>query len=966
MATLSHTQTESGGNAAAAIGEIRAAITGEVRTDRLSRALYATDGSIYEIFPDCLVLPRTAEDVAATVRICSKHRVPLTARGAGTGLTGGAVNGGVQLDCSRWLNRIVGIDPQARTATVEAGVVLDELNDQLKPHGLYFAPDPATSSRATVGGTVSNNASGSHSIVIGRTNDHVQSLDVVLSDGSMHTWGETARHTDNPLAKQCEDVLSAVAGECADEIARRYPNILRKNGGYALDRLTADSGRVNVEQVICGSEGTLAVVVRATLKLLPLPKHKTLVVVHFDELMDALGSVPPLLEHKPAAVELVDKFILDAARANPIMAKRGRFLQGDPAAILAAELYDEDEGMLEHRVQGLLDDLKAKSIGYAASVLREAARQADVWEMRKAGLGLLMSKPGDNQPIPFVEDASVPPSRLREYIERQQRIFHEEGCEQAGYYAHASVGLLHVRPVLNMKMAEDVQRMKRIGDRVSSLVVEFGGAMTGEHGDGIIRSSWLEKQYGPKIIEAFRRIKQTFDPHGILNPGKIVDPLPMTENLRFGPDFRTEEPRMMLDFTAYGGMAGLAAMCTGVGQCRQRLVGTMCPSYQATGDETDTTRARANALRLALSNRDILDGLSAPELERVFDLCISCKACKTECPTGTDVARLKTEWLAYRNRHFGVPARSRMIGRSVELAWWGSAFAPLSNWIAQAAPVRAWLERRYGIDRRVPPPKFVRRTFRKWYARHRKNRDAGADKPKVVYFVDSWANYYQPDVGIAAVKVLEALGYHVIAPPTKCCGRPLISKGLLPEAKLLAEQNVEVLSPFADRRIPIVGTEPSCVSVLQDEMPQLVRDLDSRRIADLSMNIETFVARELERRPDALRFRTDRPAVVYHGHCHQKALVGTDDAMAVLNASAANAASEINSGCCGMAGSFGHEVEHYEVSRAIGEQRLFPAIRDRGDAEVVVSGFSCRHQIEHHTGVHPKHVVEYLAEALDG
>ena len=794
----------------------------------------------------------------------------------------------------------------------------------------------------------------------------MRSLDVVLSDGSTCTWGDEVERQDNPLAQRCEETLSAVAGDYADEIAARYPQVTRRNSGYGLDRLRLGNGRINPQAVVCGSEGTLCVIVGATLDLSPLPKHTGVVVIHYDGVLPALASVPAILKHDPAAVELIDRFILDAAKANPAMARKRWFLQGDPEALLGVELYDEDAAGLKRRLADLAADLKARSSGFAWPIITDPDKQNDVWEVRKAGLGLLMSKPGDPQPYAFVEDTAVDPARLHDYIKQFGEILAEEGVPRAGYYAHASVGCLHVRPVLNLKKREDVERLHRIGDRISSLALEYGGTITAEHGDGIVRSSWLAKMYGPRIIEAFGKVKNVFDPQGILNPGKIVDPLPIDENLRYGEGFDSQQPATILDFSLHGGMAGLAGMCSGVGQCRQRLVGTMCPSYMATGDETHTTRARANALRIALSNRDLLTGLSDPALEEVFDLCLSCKACKTECPTGTDIAKLKAEWLAARNRRLGVPKRSRLIARSIELAVWGSRFAPLSNWIMQSKVVRAFMEHLYGLDRRVPPPRFARTTFRRWFARHRKTRrlEAGATRPKVVYFVDTWVNYYTPQVGIAAVKVLEALGCEVVVPPTVCCGRPLISTGLLPEAKLLAEDNVDVLTSYVDRGIPIVGTEPSCISTLTDELPQLVRTPEARRIAESARTVEMFVADALEKNPNALRFKEGRRSLIYHGHCHQKALTGTGEAMSVLSACTGGGAAEINSGCCGMAGLFGHEVEHYEVAKAVGEQRLFPAIRQRGDARVAVSGFSCRHHIQHHTGAHPRHLIEYLADAL--
>jgi FAD/FMN-containing dehydrogenase/Fe-S oxidoreductase len=971
---LTAARAESAG-LASVLQELRSESSCQIRNDRLARAIYATDASIYEICPDVVVFPRCAADVQAVVRACARCAVAVTPRGAGTGLTGGCVNRGVVLDLSRHLNRVLEIDPQARTARVEPGVVLDELNAQLKPHGLHFSPDVATASRATIGGMIGNNSAGAHSILVGRTCDHVLGLEAVLSDGSLARWGAGTQgsaslaDSASELADKCEQALAAVAAEYADEIAARFPKVFRRNGGYALDRLRTAHGRTNVEQVIVGSEGTLCITVAATLKLLPLPKHKGLLVIHYADLLAALRSVPAVLAHQPAAIELLDKLILDGTKVNPAMRPRRWFLDGDPAAILIVEFYDEDAAGLQRRLADLAADMQSRGIGYARRTITEPAQQADVWHVRKAATGLLLSRPGDMQPHDFIDDCAVEPARLADYITRLNEILTEEGVERAGYYGHTSVGLLHVRPALNLKTREGVQRLRRIADRVSRLVQEFEGAMTGEHGEGLVRSEWIERMFGPNLVEAFRKVKTTFDPHGIFNPGKIIDPLPMDSNLRYGAGFTSHQPATMLDFSKHGGMAGLAEMCSGVGDCRKRLVGTLCPSYMATGEETHTTRARANALRLALSNRDLLDGLADPALDEVFDLCLSCKACKTECPTGTDVAKLKTEWLHHRNQRLGVPRRSRLIARSVDLAIWGSRFAPLSNPLLGSKAARVMMEHWYGLDRRVPPPPFARQTFRAWFARRRPH--AAADLQagrltRVVYFADTWTNCYTPQVGIAAVKVLEALGCQVLVPPTVCCARPLISKGLLDEAARLAHRNVEVLGQFAERGLPILGTEPSCVSALTDELPQLVRTDAARRIAALVQPLEQFVAAKLRETPELLNPDSSRSPLLFHGHCHQKALTGTADVMRLLAlCTPGGDAQEINSGCCGMAGSFGHEVEHYEVARAIGEQRLFPAIRARGQAQIAVAGFSCRHHIAHHTGVAARHWVEYVAEALN-
>ena len=950
-------------NTTKAIEAINAAIDGDVRSDRLSRAIYATDASIYEIIPDAVVFPRSTADIQATLRICNAHRVPLTPRGAGTGLTGGAVNYGIQLDCSRHLNRIHYIDAARRIARVEPGVVLDQLNAAASDYGLHFAPDVATSSRATIGGMIANNSCGAHSVIYGRTVDHIVSIDVVLADGSQCTWGADAPPPSGQLAMACERVLVDVADRHAAEIRARYPKVMRRNGGYALDRLTTDP--VNPHTIICGSEGTLGVVVGATVQLTPLPRCKGLVVAHFTDLFEALAATPIILQHAPAAVELIDRMIVNATTLNPTLQPKRSFIQGAPAALLIIELYDDNDPRLRARLREVVADLKARGLGYAHPMIIDPDQQSNVWDIRKSGLGLLMSKPGDRQPYAFVEDTAVDPERLADYIKCFYEILQQEGAPEAGCYAHASVGCLHIRPVLNLKKTGDIARMRRIADRVSSLALQFGGTMTGEHGDGLLRSQWLDKIYGPTLIRAFAAIKSAFDPNGILNPGKIVNCQPMDRNLRYGGDFRTAQPLTVLDFSTHGGMSGLAGMCSGVGQCRQKAVGTMCPSYMATGDEMHTTRARANALRLALSNRDLLDGLDDSALTEVMDLCLMCKACKTECPTGTDMARLKSEWLAARHRTVGASRGARFIAAAPRMAAWGSRCAPLSNWIAQSRIARALLERRYGLDRRIAPPRFARRTFRKWYARYRKTRGHNHDQPVVAYFVDTWTNFYAPPVGIAAVTALEALGYHVICPPMPCCGRPLISQGFLSQAQVLAQEGVAALSPLIEQGIPIIGTEPSCILTMVDEYPQLVRSGTAHRIAQLTFTFESFVARVLESAGDRITFRQSSTPIRYHGHCHQKTMVGTGDAMSVLQV-CSDDVSEIDSGCCGMAGSFGHLRRHYDIAHAIGDERLFPAVRANPTATIAVSGFSCREQLVHHTRARPRHVAEILAGALAG
>ena len=965
-------QSNTSGDVKALATRLQAELAGDTRFDALARTMYATDASMYEITPIGVVWPRSVHDVVTTVRACREYGIPLVARGAGTGLTGGAVGAGLQLDLSRYMNRIGSLDRQARTIEVEPGVVLDELNAHLEPHGLMFAPDVATSSRATLGGMIANNSCGAHSVVFGRTVDHVAALTVVLADGDVVTFGDhhpplangSQKESDQTGPHRLEKELEHIRDDCYEEIVNRFPKVLRSNGGYGLDRLGPPGTPAKAIKILCGSEGTLGIVVGAKLKLVPLPKFRGLCVLNFGSLSDALAVTPAILEHEPAAVELVDRMILQAAQRSPINTQTYPFLSGDPEALLIVELFGEDQKSLTARLDALVADGGVISSSQGVNLITDPSLQEKVWNLRRAGLGLLMSKPGDDQSYAFVEDSAVDPSRLREYIDRFRKILAGENVD-AGFYAHASVGCIHVRPILNLKRAQDVERMRRIAEAASDLALEFGGAMTGEHGDGLVRSCWLEKMYGPRIIQAFREIKQLFDPQNLLNPNKIVDPLSMTDHLRYGPTWKSKPVKTHLDFSAHGGMAGLASMCSGVGVCRQRLVGTMCPSYMATNDEVHTTRARANALRVALSNRGLLEGLSDPALDEVMDLCIGCKACKNECPTGVDMARLKAEYLSHKNLRQGVPLRARMVADLPQRLRTMGRFPRITNLISRSRLMRAWMQARYGLDARLALPKLATQSFRAWFQHHRKTRPPQpAPRGTIMYLVDTWTNYFTPQTGIATVSLLEAAGYEVLCPRTMCCGRPAISQGLLGEAKRLAEFNVRRLIPFAAKGGLIVGSEPSCTLTYVDEYPQLVRSPSARTVADRVVTIETLLARLLRDHPGALTFREPTTDLKYHAHCHQRAMIGSQDAVELLRCVWGNRVDEINSGCCGMAGAFGHEVEHYDIAQAIGEQRLFPAVRERGQAAIAVSGFSCRQQIEHHTGVNARHVVEHLATAL--
>jgi FAD/FMN-containing dehydrogenase/Fe-S oxidoreductase len=950
-------------SSAALESSLRSALDGEVRFDRLSRTIYATDASIYEITPAGVVLPASVSDVIATVNACREHDFSLVPRGGGTGLAGGAVGPGLHLDCSRHLNAIGSLNVEARTVEVQAGVVLDELNAELRTHGLQFAPDVATSSRATIGGMIANNSCGAYSIKYGRTVDHVMSISAVLSDGSLVSFEDREPAAGSDVAK-IEKALGGIRDKNLDDIKSRYPKVLRSNGGYGLDRIGSEGERARASRIVCGSEGTLAVVVGATLCLVPIPSHRSLLVLHFSDMIAALAISPHVLRHGVAAVELVDRMIVDAGRSQSAVAQACQFLDGHPEALMVVEVHSDDQRSLDESVESLLADSAVCGSAYAVVRLDDEHERESVWRLRHAGLGLLMSRPGDAQPHAFVEDSAVAPERLAEYIGRFREIVQAHDTV-AGYYAHASVGCIHVRPVLDLKQAADIERMQSIADSVSDLALEFEGAVTGEHGDGLVRSCWLEKLYGPTITKAFREVKSLFDPVGMMNPGKIVDSWPMTENLRQGASWREREVVTTLDFTPHESMAALAGMCSGVGQCRQTLVGTMCPSYVATRDEQHTTRARANALRIALSNRGCLDGLHDDSLSDVMDLCLSCKACKSECPTGVDMAKLKAEYLHQHHLRHGATPRARFLADLPHKLKAASRWPRVSNLVSGMAWGRRLVERRYGLDRCFHPPRMATVTFRDWYRRHRRaNPNVGFARGRVAYMVDCWTNFLVPQVGMAAVTLLEAAGFHVLCPPSACCGRTAISAGLLGDARQYAREAIRALHPVASRVEAILGSEPSCILTIADEIPALDRSAAARRIASMAMPVDSFLVSILRADPSCLSFAAGRGGVRLHTHCHQKASSYASDALSLLRFVAGDAAQEWQTGCCGMAGSFGQEVEHYDVGRAIGEDRLFPAARAAGDCEVVVTGFSCRQQLAHHVGVNARHVLEVAADRL--
>ena len=951
--------------------ELTRRVDGEVRFDPYSRLLYSTDASIYQMEPIGVVIPRTSDDVQAVVEFAAGEGLPVLPRAGGTSLAGQTVNHAIVLDFSKYLNNVLEVNAEEGWARVQPGIILEQLTKQVANHGLQYAPDPTTANRACVGGGIGNNTCGAHSVIYGKTLDHIKELDVVLSDGSR-------AHFAPLTASELEGRLSAgglegdiyrgvmrIAAEQQEEIDRTYAKIQRRVSGYNLDEFVPPAGLtgpVNLARMVVGSEGTLCVVTEARVNLVARPTMTSLSVLHFRSVFDASEATMKVLEHDPSSVELIDKMILDRCREALGQSRLLSFIEGDPGAMLLVEFYGENEAELTRKMDALQRDI---GLAYACVNILDRAEQAAVWSVRKGGLGLLMSIRGDAKPIPFVEDPAVDPSVMGDFVRRFDEIVTSHGTT-AGYYGHAAVGCLHIRPLISLKNREGIDKMVSIGDAVSDLIKEFGGSMSGEHGDGIVRGVWTRKMFGDRIYNAFRELKHTWDPQDIMNPGKIIDTPPMTENLRYGAAYEPLHLETKLDFTSDFGFSGAVEMCNGMGACR-KLDGTMCPSFMATRDEEHSTRGRANLLRAALSGRmpEGAEGsITDQRLHDALDLCLECKACKAECESGVDMAKLKYEFLdRYQERH-GVPLRSRLFGNINALNRLGSRYAPMTNWIAGNGLGKALVSALLGISSRRQQPRFARESLPDWFAQRDRSRLSAAKFGVVALYNDTFMNYNYPEIGIAAVELLEAAGYEVRLVNGGCCGRPMISKGMLDQARELARSNMAGLYDLARQGIPIVGCEPSCLLTLRDEYPEFVPGEQARVVAEHSFLIDEFLARAKSDDRLDLTFKDVDKRVLFHGHCHQKALVGTEHSLAALRLVPGYEVELINAGCCGMAGSFGFEKEHYDISMQIGGLALFPSIESKPDWEVAVMGVSCRQQIEHGTGRKARHLVEILRDAV--
>ena len=933
----------------------------------MSRALYSTDASLYQIDPSVVVVPRHDGDVIAAVTLAAEYAVPVLPRGGGTSLAGQTVSAGMVLDFSKYMNRVLDVDPERRIVRVQPGVILDNLNQHLAPHELFFAPDVATSTRANIGGMLGNNSSGTRSVRYGKTVDHIRCIRSLLATGEtleFERLDRTGLERKSAQSNREGDIyrrMRELVGAKREAIREHFPRVMRRVSGYNLDELL-DEEEFNLARLLVGSEGTLAATLEATLNLEPIPGARLVAVLHFEELMRAIRTVPAILKYSPSAVELLDHYGMNMAKQSPSFARLCReFIEGDPDAVLIVEFSDGTEQAVRSQFESMVRDDDVRNHIYAIHEARTPAEQADVWKVRKSTLGVMMGIRGDFKPVAFIEDSCVPVEHLADYVRQIQDICRRFD-RQLSLYAHASVGVIHLRPVLNLKQAEDLRILARISEQAFELVRKYGGSWSGEHGDGLVRSYKLREFFGDEIYEAFREVKRIFDPLGLMNPGKIVDAEPPTEHLRIHPDYRVSHPPTYYRFEREMGFGRAVEMCTGVGHCRKTISGTMCPSYIATLDEEHSTRGRANALRSAISGRLGPDGFTSERLYQVLDLCLECKACKSECPSNVDMAKMKAEFLSHYYERHGLPLQKRLVAGSRRSAEIASRWPAVANLIAGSGIARYLLERFAGFDGRRRLPKYADSTLVHWY-RHRKSSSAAEPRPVVSLFADTFTNFYEPVVGRSACELLETLGFSVRLIAPGCCGRPLISAGLLRKARLNGAKLIRNLEGIPG---PLLVLEPSCYSTLKDDYLDLMEDMQrTRRVVDRIFTLEEFLsAPENEERLESA-FETEVRRLLFHGHCQQKALIGAEPTLRLLHRMPGVEIEEVPAGCCGMAGSFGYEKDHYELSEKIGSRHLLPAVRAAApDTRIVVSGFSCRCQIEHFTGRKAMHPVEVLAEAI--
>jgi FAD/FMN-containing dehydrogenase/Fe-S oxidoreductase len=973
--------------------KLRETLEGDLWLDQLHRKIYATDASVYQELPLAVALPRSTDDLRRLIEFARKEGIGLIPRTAGTSLAGQVVGGGIVVDVSRYLNQILEINPTEGFVRVQPGVIRNELNQALQPYGLMFGPETSTANRAMIGGMIGNNSCGSNSIVYGSTRESLLEVRGFLSDGSEVLFQEltsaalaskraaTDGSLETAIYRGLFDLLSDP--ETREEIRRQFPKreIRRRNTGYAVDVLaemepfagdaSADQVPFNLCQLIAGSEGTLMFVTEAKLRLVPLPPPVQGVMCgHFDSIQDALTATRIAMQHQPHGCELIDHFVLAGAARNLEQQKNLEFLAGQPQAILIVEFCDQNEDRVAQRARQLQSELQQQQLGYAFPLLF-AAEADKVWNLRKSGLGVIQNIPGDTKPVAVIEDTAVALEDLPDYIRELSELLRARFGIECVHYAHAGAGELHLRPNLNLKTHEGQQQFREIAEQVARLVKRFGGSLSGEHGDGRLRAEFLEWMVGPKNYRLLKQIKQLFDPKNIFNPGKIIDAPPMQQNLRFQPGAVTPEIPTVFDFQQEQGILRAAELCNGSGDCRKTALsgGTMCPSYMATRNEMDTTRARANVLRQVLTEPEDPDNpFNSEELKQVMDLCLSCKGCKNECPSNVDIAKMKAEFLqGYYDTH-GVPRQVKLVAgfsRAMQIAAW---FPGLYNGLIQFPPTAKLLKKMAGFSPRRELPKLGRSTLRHWYQKHTPHPNAGK-QGSVVLFCDEFTNFNDVPIGVATIELAERLGFQVILPDHRESGRTALSKGLLRNAKKIANQNVKLLAPLVSDDVPLIGIEPSAILSFRDEYLNLVDPELKNSAIDLASHcllIDEWIDQLISSdRVNARLFTEDKKRIRLHGHCHQKAISSLAPSVRMLQLPRNYSVRLIPSGCCGMAGSFGYEQEHYELSMKIGELVLFPTVRTEPlENLIAASGTSCRHQIQDGTGRQAFHPVQILRSAF--
>ena len=957
-------------------------LEGSLLYDTLNKILYATDASAYRIMPEAVALPKTTEDIVKLMHFAREHAISLTPRTAGTSLAGQTVGSGIVVDVSKHFTNIVSFNKENKTVTVQPGVIRDELNLFLKPHGLFFGPNTSTSSRCMIGGMVGNNSSGTTSIRYGVTRDKIVEIKAVLSDGSQVVFGELSSAAfmektkgdslENTIYRKLFEELSVT--ETQEEIKKEFPKpeIHRRNTGYAVDILlksdlfSGNEPTINVGKLLCGSEGTLAFTTEVTLKVDDLPPtNNVMVVAHFDTIQESLEAVVTAMKHHLYTCEMMDDTILNCTKTNREQAKNRFFIQGDPKAVIMMEVgsYISMEDA-ESQANSLIADLQLHNFGYALPKIYGSDIDK-INELRKAGLGLLGSIVGDDKAADSIEDTAVELSDLPNYIADFSAMMARHG-QEAIYYAHAGAGEIHLRPVLNLKTKEGVYQFRNIATEVAVLVKKYRGSLSGEHGDGIVRGEFLPFMIGDKNYELLKRIKLAFDPYSVLNMGKIVNALKMDENLRFEPGRVEPEIQTIQDFSDSMGILRLAEKCNGSGDCRKPASagGTLCPSYRATKNEKDTTRARANALREYLTQSEKDNKFNHKELYEVFELCVSCKACASECPSNVDVASLKSEFLYQYQKANGFSLRNKIFANNAKLNKLGSIFPGLTNLIVNQPLVKKGM----GVAAKREVPLLAPKTFRKWLESNKSNKKTDSFvNGQVFLFCDEFTNYYDVQVGIDAYELLTQLGYEVLVVDHEESARAYISKGFLEEAQMIANKNISIFAPIVTAEIPLIGLEPSAILTFRDEYLRLATDkVAAEKLAKNCMTIEEFFKREIESaKIQADQFTNEPRQIKIHGHCHQKSLSTIEATFAMLNLPTNNKVTIYNSGCCGMAGSFGYEKEHYDISMQMGEDTLFPKIRaTENTIAIAAAGTSCRHQIFDGTKRKAQHPVTILRSCL--